>query len=69
MMVEEHKEYRCNIVGIPGQYAVKAHGNGRIIGQDFKTVEEARQWIYDYRPRYPVREFDFERAIINALAQ
>lgn len=69
MIVEEYKEYNCNIVGIPGHYAVKAHGNGRIMEQGFKTVEEARQWIYDYRPRYPVREFDLERAIRNALAQ
>jgi formylmethanofuran dehydrogenase subunit A len=46
MIIEEHKH--CNIVGMPGNYAVKAHGNNRIMVRDLKTIEEAREWIKVY---------------------
>ena len=36
---------RYYICGIPGNYAVKATGNNRIVIRDVATLEEARRWI------------------------
>ena len=50
MLVKEFRDYLCNIIGIPGQYAVKAHGNNRIMVRDLPTIEAAEEWIKENRP-------------------
>ena len=44
----EYQDYRCYVVGIPGNYAVKAQGNNRIMVRDLPTIEAAEQWIKEY---------------------
>ncbi len=35
------------IVGVPGEYAVKACGNNRIVERGLPTLQSAREWIWE----------------------
>jgi hypothetical protein len=36
---------RYYICGVPGNYAIKATGNNRIVIRDILTLQEARNWL------------------------
>lgn len=75
MIVKALNLYRCNIVGIPGNYAVKAQGNNRIMARDFVTIEEAEQWIKENLPMWGFKDISDNitpeqwNAFLNELKQ
>lgn len=38
---------RYYVCGVPGNYAIKATGNNRIVWRDIKTLDEALEWIHN----------------------
>lgn len=55
-MIKEYNLYRSYVVGVPGNYAVKAQGNNRVMVRDLPTIEAAEEWIKANRPMWGFRD-------------
>lgn len=55
-MIKEYNLYRSYVVGVPGNYAVKAQGNNRIMVRDLPTLEAAEEWIKENRPMWGFKD-------------
>ena len=59
-MIKEYNLYRSYVVGVPGNYAVKAQGNNRVMVRDLLTLEAAEEWIKANRPMWGFRDISAE---------